>query len=118
MFGGHTLQLSWVSWRPIGQILELRGSFIFESVERTIVDGKIHKYKEKVHNKSGALTIFVRFIYGTALDIARTGGNDYMLEPLAYGGLKRKHAHNFLSLSLPCGLIWLLWGPIEGRRHN
>lgn len=57
----------------------------------------------------------VGFIDGTALFIPRPGGG---LQQACYSGHKRRHAIKFQSVLTPDGLIFHLYGPVEGRRHD
>ena len=72
-------------------------------------------YAEKIEGTSAYLDRCVGFINGTAIFIARPGGG---LQRACYSGRKRKHAVKFQSVLTPVGLVFHLFGPWEGRRHD
>jgi len=72
-------------------------------------------HAEKIEGTGAYLDRCVGFIDGTAIFIARPGGG---LQRACNSGHKRKHAVKFQSVLTPDGLIFLLFGPWEGRRHD
>jgi len=57
----------------------------------------------------------VGFIDGTGILVARPGGG---LQRCMYSGHKRDHVMKFQSVVTPDGLLFHLYGPVEGRRHD
>ena len=51
---------------------------------------------------------------GTVRDISRPGVN----QKTVYNGHKKVHALKFQSVVLPNGIIALMYGPVEGKRHD
>jgi len=72
-------------------------------------------YAQKIEGTGAYLDRCVGFIDGTAIFIARPRGG---LQRACYSGYKRKHAVKFQSVLTPDGLIFHLFGPWEGRRHD
>jgi len=72
-------------------------------------------YAEKIEGTGAYLDRCVGFIDGTAIFIAQPGGG---LQRAGYSGHKRKHAVKFQCVLTPVGLIFHLFGPWEGRRHD
>jgi len=54
-------------------------------------------------------------IDGTTIRVARPGGG---LQRACYSGHKRCHAIKFQSICAPDGLLFHLYGPVEGLRHD
>jgi DDE superfamily endonuclease len=72
-------------------------------------------YSKLIGNKAGLPNLPVwGFIDGT---LRRTCRPTYF-QQVAYSGHKRCHGIKFQSVVVPDGLIALLYGPIEGRRHD
>jgi len=72
-------------------------------------------YAQHVLEKGGGLDNCVGFIDGTGLFVARPGG---ALQRSVYSGHKRTHMLKFQTVTTPDGLIFHLFGPVEGRRHD
>jgi len=72
-------------------------------------------YAQHVIEKGGGLDNSVGFIDGTGLFVALPGG---ALQRSVYSGHKRTHMLKFQTVATPDGLIFHLFGPEEGRRHD
>jgi len=72
-------------------------------------------YAQCVLDKGGGLDNCVGFIDGTGLFVARPGGG---LQRSVYSGHKRTHMLKFQTVTTPDGLLFHLFGPMEGRRHD
>ena len=76
---------------------------------------RIPYYADRVSNKCGNLVTNVwGFIDGTLQKICRP----VLLQKHMYSGHKRVHGIKFQSVVTPDGLIALLFGPINGNRHD
>jgi len=74
----------------------------------------LEKYAAPIHAKGAPLTNCWGFIDGTVRPISRPGNN----QRAVYNGHKRVHAITFQSVATPDGLVSLLAGPYEGKRHG
>lgn len=72
-------------------------------------------YAQAIESKGAPLGQCVGFIDGTVIRVARPGGG---LQRCVYSGHKRVHCIKLQSLITPDGLVFHLFGPIEGRRHD
>ena len=73
------------------------------------------RYAQCVLDKGGGLDNCVGFINGTGLFVAGPGGG---LQRSFYSGHKGTHFLKFQSVTTPDGLLFHLFGPMEGRRHD
>ena len=71
-------------------------------------------FSDKIHDKGGPLQNCWGFIDGTVRPVCRPQENQRTI----YNGHKRVHAIKFQSVVAPNGLIALLDGPYEGRKHD
>jgi len=72
-------------------------------------------YAAAIAGKDAPLQTSLGFIDGTLVRIARTGRG---LQRVFYSGHKRCHAIKLQSICTPDGLLFHLFGPVEGRRHD
>ena len=72
-------------------------------------------YADAVRRRGAPLQTCVGFIDGTAIHVARPGGG---LQRACYSGHKRRHVLKFQSVTTPDGLVFRMFGPHEGRRHD
>ena len=70
---------------------------------------------DAVHRQGAPLQTCVEFIDGTPIHVARPCGG---FKCACYSGHKRRHVRKFQS-DTPCdGLVFRMYGPHEGRRHD
>jgi hypothetical protein len=80
-----------------------------------IFHGRMAYYAELISRKTGGLVNIVwGFIDGTLRKTCRPS----YFQRLAYSGHKRSHGIKFQSVVVPDGLIALLFGPVNGCRHD
>jgi len=72
-------------------------------------------YAGAVRRRGAPLQTCVGFIDGSAIHVARPGGG---LQRACYSGHKRRHVLKFQSVTTPDGLVFHMYGPHEGRRHD
>jgi len=72
-------------------------------------------YSDAVRRRGAPFQTCVGFIDGTAVHVARPGGG---IQRACYSGHKRRHVLNFQSVTTPGGLVFHMYGPHEGRRHD
>jgi nuclease HARBI1 len=81
----------------------------------SIFKDRFELYARLIHEKSGVQGIDVwGFIDGTLRKTCRPS----RFQKLLYSGHKRCHGIKFQSVTVPDGLIALLFGPVNGNRHD
>ena len=101
----HVMNLIYNQWSFLLSDFEGRNSLSPQNLE---------KYAAAIHAKGAPLTNCWGFIDGTVRPISRPGNN----QRAVYNGHKRVHAIKFQSVATPDGLVSLLAGPYEGKRHD
>ena len=92
-----------------------RWGFLLNDFRRNILNPQnFVRYARAIHAKGAPLTNFWGFIDVTVRPVSRPGNN----HRLQYNGHKRVHAIKFQSVATPDGMVALLHGPYEGRRHD
>ena len=91
-------------------------SFLLSDFEgrNSLSPQNLTKYAAAIYAKGAPLTNCWGFIDGTVRPISRPSNNQRAL----YNGHKRVHAIKFQSVATPDGLVSLLAGPYEGKRHD
>ena len=79
-----------------------------------LIQERAELYASCVFKKGAPLPNCAGFIDGTALQIAR----QIRGQEAVYSGHKRLHFLNFQIITIPDGLIFHFFGPIEGRRDD
>ena len=106
---------------PYGKLIEaaedlLRRSGACVTAWRTdLLKDRAVRYASCVAVRGAPHDKVVGFIDGTGIRVARPGGG---LQRCMYSGHKRDHVMNFQSVVTPGGLLFHLYGPVEGRRHD
>jgi len=96
--------------------------FMFKRFSKVITEYKDQFIQERAEMYAGCvkgagapLDSCIAFIDGTNLYIARPKGRE---QRATYSGHKRRNCVKFQAISLPDGLIFNIFGPVEGRRHD
>lgn len=122
-------------WRDLEPVFCMRASALFE-VFREVVEGFIEAkghliesfhselmtersqiYADAIQRKGAPLDNCIGFIDCTKVQISRPGGNS-SLQRDCYSGHKRFHCLLNQSVTTPDGLMFHLYGPEIGRRHD
>ena len=74
-------------------------------------------YAEAINNAGAPLEKCVGFIYCTKRKMARPSGNN-SFQRSVYSGHKRIHCLIYQTITTPDGLMFALYGPEVGRRHD
>ncbi|PXF46694.1 hypothetical protein BWQ96_03520 [Gracilariopsis chorda] len=82
---------------------------------QSFLSSKAATYAAEVSNAGAPLDKCVGFMDGTNLYISRPKGS---AQHATYIGHKRRNCLKFQALSTPDGLIFHIFGPVEGRRHD
>lgn len=113
-FGRPVPELCIIS-NTVMRMMHQQWGFLLTSFDRELLAPEnLQRYAHAVHEKGAPLTNCWGFIDGTVRPISRPGINQRVL----YNGHKRVHAITFQSVATPDGLVALLHGPFEGRRHD
>ena len=75
---------------------------------------RLERYANAVHARGAPLSNCWGFVDGTVRPISRPGRD----QRVVYNGHKRVHAIKFQSVATPDGMVALLHGPYEGKRHD
>lgn len=114
-YGKHRSQMSEVMWEVVslfiekfGYALEMRGQFL---------KSRAKDYAKAIRDAGAPLDRCVGFIDCTRIRMCRPGGhNSY--QRAVYSGHKRVHCLIYQTVTTPDGLMFSLYGPMEGRRHD
>lgn len=114
-FGMHASQMSEIYWENVtklvesyGYVLNMRGGFLRE---RAAI------YAESIRDNNAPLPNCVGFIDCSNIRICRPGGEGAN-QRSCYSGHKRVHCLKYQTLTTPDGLMFALFGPEVGRRHD
>lgn len=114
-FGMFTSQLSEIFWEHVELSVELYGHVL--RFRPGIMQARANLYAEVLRQNNCPLDSCVGFIDCTKIRMTRPGGHGSN-QRSCYSGHKRMHCLIHQSLSTPDGLIYALYGPVEGRRHD
>lgn len=114
-FGLFQSQMSEVFWEVVEKftdkysyVLKLRGNFLRE---------RAHRYAQAIQEAGAPLPRCVGFIDCTKIRMSRPGGHGSM-QRSCYSGHKRFHCLIYQTITTPDGLMFALFGPELGRRHD
>ena len=89
--------------------------FLLQDLNReSLVPENLQRHANAIYNKGAPLNNCWGFVDGTVHPVSRPGQN----QRAVYNGHKRVHAIKFQSVATPDGLVALLHGPYEGKRHD
>ena len=116
IFGMRSSALCEVFWEVVETFLEGRGHLI-ETFRSELMTERAEMYAAAIHQKGAPLDNCVGFIDCTKVQMSRPGGAG-TLQRACYSGHKRLHCLLYQSLTTPDGLMFHLYGPEVGRRHD
>lgn len=114
-FGRFPSQLCEIFWECLEGMIERRGHLILNWRE-DLMHSRAPDYAEHI-NENAPLSNCIGFMDCTKMKIARPGGHNRNQRAM-YTGHKRTWCIKWQTLSTPDGLIFHLWGPEDGRRHD
>jgi len=114
LFGRSASSLSEIFCRGVDELIGRWGHLI-TTWRAALMAERAAAYAAAIAGKDAPLQTCVGFIDGTLIRIARPGRG---LQRVCYSGHKRCHAIKFQSICTPDGLLFHLFGPVEGRRHD
>lgn len=114
-FGMLSSKLSEVFWeiaelfyKKFKKCIELRTEFLQD---------RCQLYANAIREAGSPLHSCVGFIDCTKIRMTRPGGSN-AFQKSCYSGHKRFHCFSYQSLTTPDGLLFGLYGPVVGRRHD
>lgn len=115
-FGLRFSALSEIFWEVCESLHEGKGELVTK-FRKDLMTERASYYAECVHGQGASLDNCVGFIDGTKIRMARPGGHSSN-QRCVYTGHKRCHCLTYQTITTPDGLIFHLFGPIEGRRPD
>lgn len=115
-FGKHASALSEIFWE-VSMVFYKKLGKLVTSFRADLMKERAEVYAECIFMRSDALPKCVGFMDGTKVRIARPGGRS-IVQRSCYSGHKRIHCLVFQTITTPDGLIFHLYGPVEGRRPD
>ena len=116
MFGKHASALSEIYWEVAETLVERRGKLI-TNFQRELLRSRAELYSNAIENRCAPLDSCVGFIDCTKISMARPGGRTSN-QRAVYSGHKRFHFFSYQSITTPDGLLFNIYGPEDGRRHE
>ena len=115
-FGMRSSALSEVFWEVVQKSNTSKRHLIC-GLRSELLQERAAMYADAIHSSGAPLDSCVGFIDGTKIKICRPGGAS-SLQRACYSGHKRMHSLVYQTITTPDGLIFSLYGPQEGRRHD
>ncbi|ETL82268.1 hypothetical protein L917_17551 [Phytophthora nicotianae] len=81
-----------------------------------LASSRLHEFAQAIYDQGGELDRVWGFVDGIVRGICRPAGAH--AQRSVYNGHKRKHALKFQTVVTPDGMIFHLFGPVEGCRHD
>eukprot|EP00171_Calliarthron_tuberculosum_P001560 IDg1560t1 len=116
MFGMHSSALSEVFYECAWSMHDGYASAV-TTFQTDLMKERAHLYAQSITASGGLLDNCVGFIDGTNIKMSRPGGAG-TLQRSTYSGHKRIHCLSYQTVSTPDGLIFHLYGPVEGRQPD
>lgn len=111
----HTPQIFDVFWETFEEFLDLKGHLIASPLTSSSISTRMEEMESKVYAKVGALRNCVGFIDATVIEISRP--DDTGLQNVCYNVHKRKNELKYKAVETAEGMLYLVYGPVEGRRN-
>lgn len=115
LFGKHRAQLSEIFWEALENFVQLRKNTVM-TWRSDLMLARAPLYASYIA-RVAPLQKCVAYLDCTKMKVARPGGPNANQRAL-YSGHKRTWCFKFQTLSTPDGLIFNLFGPEDGRRHD
>ena len=108
--------LSEVFWEVAISLYETRGHLV-TNFRADLRRERAALYSSCITRRAGSLPQCFGFLDGTRIQIARPGGN-YCDQRSVYSGYKRHRCVNYQTITTPDGLLFHIYGLVEGRRSD
>lgn len=116
MFGMPYYTLSEVFWEALEMFIDQWGH-VLTNVNVELLAERADMYAQAISNEGAPLDSCFGFMDCTKLEMSRPGG-DGAMQRSCYSGHKRFHCLVYQSITTPDGLIFHMYGPEVGRRHD
>jgi len=117
VFGMHSSHLSEIFWEVLETFYASRHTLITSFRSDLIQGNRASILAELVCNEGAPLDNCIGFIDCTKIQICRPGGPS-VNQRSVYSGHKRFHCSIYQTITTPDGLVFHVYGPEEGRRHD
>ena len=114
-FGKFPGQMSEIFWESMERMISIRGHLILNWRE-DLMTRRAALYADHIHEHA-PLDTCVGYMDCTKQKVSRPGGHNRNQRAL-YTGHRRTWCLKWQTVSTPDGLIFHLWGPEDGRRHD
>lgn len=114
--GMHASKLSKVFWEVCTEFNNKFGRLVTD-FRVDLLHDRASLYSYCIQRRGGSLPNCFGFMDGTKIEIARPGG-DGANQRSCYSGHKRFHCLTYQTITTPDGLIFHLFGPVEGRKPD
>lgn len=115
-FGMRTSALSEIFWEAVEGFVESKGNLI-RDLRENLLRERAALYSNAVSSRGAPLESCVGFIDCTKIRMTRPGGHGSM-QRSCYSGHKRMHCLIYQTVTTPDGIIFSMYGPEVGRRHD
>ena len=112
----HSSCMSEVFWEVLETFVQLRGH-LFETFRSDLTTERAELYSAAIHDKGAPLENCIGFLDCTKIQNSRPGGAA-INQRVCYSGHKRFHCLIYQTVTTPDGLMFYLYGPEVGRRHD
>ena len=116
LFGMRSSALNEAFWEVLESSYEAQGHLLLDLKEGLLVQ-RAEMYADCIMNAGAPLDSCVGFIACTKIKMTRPGGHGG-LQRSCYSGHKRFHCLIYHTVTTPDGLLFNLYGPKVGRRHD
>ena len=116
VFGMHSPTLSEVFWEAIESLYQRR-SHLLTTFRSQLLANKAVEYASVIAARGAPLENCVGFIDCTKVQMCRPGGTSTNKRSV-YSCHKRFHCLLYQTITTPDGLVFHLYRPVEGRRHD
>jgi len=116
MMGMRSSALSEVFWEVVESLTSSKGHLL-ETFRAPLIAQRAEMYAEAIQARGAPLDNLVGFIDCTKIQMSRPGGVGAN-QRTCYSGHKRFHCLIYQTVTTPDGLMFYLYGPEVGRRHD
>lgn len=116
MFGMRSSAMSEVFYEVIESLVGEHGELL-ETFRGELMKEREEMHAKAIHEEGAPLNNCVGFIDCTRIAMCRPGGRS-VLQRSTYSGHKRIHCLIYQTITTPDGLMFYMYGPEVGRRHD
>ena len=115
VFGKSGSALNEIFWETIDFFIQKEGHLL--AFRPGLISSRAPQYARAVYEKGAPLDMVVGFIDCTKIQMSRPKGHG-SFQRASFSGHKRFHCLIYQTVTTPDGLIFHLYGPEVGRRHD